>query len=309
MARLSNAQGLMFVEYFTEEVKTDGATISTLKGFFGAQQTGQAKAIIMDVVNAHRGVVTHTVEDAVLSSFADARAALHAAIEIQQRFAAARTPNAMTRVRARAGLAFGPVRVMAGKVTGEAMTAAALLMENCPADEILVAQSLVDAVGPVENLSFEPRPRLGEVACYAARGAAVPAPALATVPTVRLETSSVTPPPAPKGRSLMLKYGETEKRFDAGVGVVVIGRGLENHIIVPVKHVSRKHAKIIWVEGHPVIVNLSPNGCSLRPRGSNAETPFSDQTPLEGAGDIALCASFGQVSSPEEIVAFRLVDD
>lgn len=309
MARLSNAQGLLFVEYFTEEVKTDGATLSTLKGFFGAQQTGQAKAIIMDTVNAHRGVVTHTVDDAILSSFADARAALHAALEIQQRFAAARTPNAMTLARARAGLAYGPVRVMAGKVTGEALTAAALLMENCPADEILVDQSFLDAVRPAENLSFEPRPRLGDVTCYAVRGAGMPPPAPKTVQTVRVETAPSTPPPAQKGRSVILKYGDAEKRFDPGVGVVIIGRGLENHIIVPVKHVSRKHAKIIWVEDRPVAVNLSPNGCSLRPRGSNKETPFTDQMPLEGAGDLALCASFSQVSSQEEIVGFRLAEE
>lgn len=310
MARLSNAQGLLFVEFFTEEVKFDGPPVTTLKGWFGAQQSGQARALIIDTINSHRGVVTHTVDDAVISSFPEARAAVDAALDIQHKLAATRTPQSLSIVRARAGISYGPVRVMAGKVTGDAMTAAGMLLEKCKADEILVDQSVVDALGKVEDPKFEPRGKVGEISSYAVISANAPQPLQLAVATVAVDPKRAPPPAAlaPARISVSLKYGGVEQRFDPSAGIVLIGRGHENQVIVPLIHVSRKHAKIIWLEGvTPCIVNLSPNGSCLRPKGSNQEQPFNDQVKLEGAGDLALCSSFRQVSSPDEIVSFRLV--
>ena len=61
MARISNAQGLLFAEISTEEVKVDGPPVTTLKGWFGTQQVGQIKSLITNTVNENKGVVTHTV--------------------------------------------------------------------------------------------------------------------------------------------------------------------------------------------------------------------------------------------------------
>lgn len=312
MARLSNAQGMLFVEFFTEEVKLDGPPVTTLKGWFGAQQSGQAKALIIDTINGHRGVVTHTVDDAVISSFPTARAAVDAALDLQHRLAATRTPQSLSIVRARAGISYGPVRVMAGKVTGDAMTAAGMLLEKCAPDQVLVDQSVVDAVGQVEDPKFEPRGKVGEISSYAVISANAPKPVQLAAPTVPVDPKRAPPPPpaapAPAKVSVVLKYAGVEQRFDPSAGVVLIGRGHENQVIVPLKHVSRKHAKIIWHEGvTPCVVNLSPNGSCVRPKGSNQEQSFTEQVRLEGAGDLALCASFRQVSSPDEIVSFRLV--
>lgn len=312
MARLSNAQGLLFVEFFIEEVKLDGPPVTTLKGWFGAQQSGQARALIIDTINSHRGVVTHTVDDAVISSFPEARAAVQAALDIQHKLAAARTPQSLSIVRARASISYGPVRVMAGKVTGDAMTAAGMLLDKCKADEILADQSVLDAVGKAEEPTFEPRGKVGEIPFYAVVSANAPQPAPLAAATVPVDPKRAPPPPpaaaAPARISVIIKYGGVEQRFDPSAGMVLIGRGLENQVIVPLKHVSRKHARIVWLEGvTPCIVNLSPNGSCLRPKGSNQEQSFSDQVKLEGAGDLALCSSFQQVSSPDEIVSFRLV--
>lgn len=110
-------------------------------------------------------------------------------------------------------------------------------------------------------------------------------------------------------KAVVITMGGAELRFDPAVGAVSIGRGPENHINVPLRHVSRKHARIFWPGGGmPFIANLSPNGTCMRPAGSNTETRFTDQVPLLGSGDLALCGSFGQVSSPDEIIRFTLVD-
>ena len=93
MARLSNAQGLLFAEISTEEIHVQGPPVATLKGWFGAQQVGQIKSLVTNTVNEQKGVVTHTVGDSILSSFADAGAALSAALGIQRRVAKAQNPH------------------------------------------------------------------------------------------------------------------------------------------------------------------------------------------------------------------------
>ena len=89
---LSNAQGLLFAEISTDDIRLEGPPVTTLKGWFGAQQVGQIKSLITNTVNEHKGVVTHTVGDSILSSFADAQAALSAALGIQRTVAKAQNP-------------------------------------------------------------------------------------------------------------------------------------------------------------------------------------------------------------------------
>src|SRR3954468_16280083 len=129
MARMSNAQGLLFAEITTEEVRVQGPAVTTLKGWFGAQQVGQIKSLVTNTVNEQKGVVTHTVGDSILSSFADPNATLAAALGIQRRVAKAQNPSSGTIVKVRIGLSFGPVRVIAGKVSGDSVTAAGILLE------------------------------------------------------------------------------------------------------------------------------------------------------------------------------------
>jgi len=71
--------------------------------------------------------------------------------------------------------------------------------------------------------------------------------------------------------------------------------------------VSRKHAKIVWEAGVPYLVNLSQNGTCVRQGSNGAEHTNLARMPLQGAGEIALCSRFGQISSPAEIIAFSLL--
>lgn len=321
MARLSNAQGLLFVEIFQEEIAGDGPGVTTLQGWFGDQQIGQAKAMISAAVSANRGVVTHTVGDATLSSFPDARHAIAAAIDIRNKLFRTRKASATAIVRMRAGIAYGPVRVIAGKVSGDAVTAAGLLMEKAGADEVLADQALADAAGSAAGVTLEARGAIDGIQAHRVVGGdavpdtppTIPGP-IPAAPTTPAPAPRPAPPPPPvpaakATKAVLISVGGVEYRFDPAVGEVSIGRSPENHINLPLRHVSRKHARIFWPGGGmPFIANLSPNGTCMRPTGSNAETRFTDQVPLLGSGDLALCGSFGQVSTPDEILRFSLVD-
>jgi hypothetical protein len=314
MAILSNAQSLLFVAIWTEEVKLSGPPVTTLKGWFGNQQMGQTKAMITDAVVSHRGVVTHTVGDAMLCSFADPKAALQAAASIQNQIAKAAGSASGMIVKARIGLAHGPVRVIAGKVSGDAVNAAGMLMEKCPPGEILLDQALLEAGGSAAGIACE--------SCGSIEGiAAHRVPASVKMPETTGPVTAVapepTPRPAPAPRparqsapeaTMIVKFGGVEQRFRPADGEVQFGRSDDNQVVVPRPYVSRRHAKIVWREGAvPYLVNLSQNGTCVRLKESGKEIVCEGDMRLEGSGFIVLCNSFGMVTSSDDIVTYTLV--
>jgi hypothetical protein len=321
MSTLSNSQGLMFAEISTEETKDPQD--ATLKGWFSAQQTGQAKATITDAVRAAKGVVTHTVGDAMLSSFPDAPSALKAALDVQRRLAKSQDRSAKTRIKVRAGLAFGPVRVIAGKVSGDAVAAAGVLLEKARPGEILIDQAMKDALGQFDYVTLSPQGQLEGVSAYRVTDAGAAAPDFSLTQPVRSRpdlTPAPRPPPAPApaptpaaapqrraaAGAIVLRYGNSERRFTSADGEITLGRAVENHINVPAVHVSRRHAKIVWEGKVPVLVNLSQNGSCVRFDETGRQQPCESPVPLHGSGAIALAERFGQFSSSLDVVQFKI---
>jgi hypothetical protein len=324
MARLSNAQGLLFAEVSTEEVSVQGPPVTTLKGWFGAQQIGQIKSLVTNTVNEQKGVVTHTVGDSILSSFADANSALTAALGIQRRVAKAQNPATGMISKVRIGLAYGPVRVFAGKVSGDSVTAAGILLERAQPSEILSDQALLDAVGSVKELRFEACGLIEGITAYRVVSVAAP-------PRPNTEAGTIPSAPAPFPRrsppeadvtgtlavappaagtafgSIVISFAGADRSFTPADGEIFIGRGKDVHIIVPEIHVSRKHARIMWEAGVPYLENLSQNGTCVRLKATGSEHTCMARMPLQGSGEIALCSRFSQVTSPAEIVGFSLV--
>ncbi len=324
MARMTNAQGLLFAEIFIEEVSVQVASTNstnTLKGWFGTQQVGQVKSLITNTVNEQKGVVTHTVGDSILSSFPDAGLALSAALGILRRVASAQTPAMGSVVKVRIGLAYGPVRVFAGKVSGDSVTAAGILLEKAQPNEILADQAIRDAVGSAPDLKFEACGVIDGITAYRVVSLAskpVPLAENPTVPGQRLDPPAPKAPPPPpaveaaaprsKARSsVVLKFAGTVRRFSPSEGEILMGRGKDVHVNIPVLQVSRKHAKIVWEEnGLPHLVNLSQNGTSVRFTKTGKEMTCTAKLALEEDGEIALCGAFSQVTTPDEIIAFTL---
>ena len=307
MATISNAQGLLFAEISTDEIKLDGPPVTTLTGWFGAQQVGQIKSLITNTVNQNKGVVTHTVGASLLSSFADAQAALAAALDIQRRVAKAQNPSTGMLVKVRIGLAYGPVRVAAGKVSGDCVSAAGILLDKAQANEILADQSLVDAIGASKETRFEAGGLLDGIPSYRVVSSAPGAvPAAQPVPNP-LPAAATVPSPRPSaGPSLTLRYSGADRRFAPADGEIFMGRGMDVHVTIPEIHVSRKHAKIVWEDGGAVLVNLSQNGTCVRFASTGHEQTCMTKLALEGSGEIALCSRFGQVVSPKEIISYSL---
>ncbi|MEW5863688.1 MAG: FHA domain-containing protein [Pseudomonadota bacterium] len=330
MAVLSNAQSLLFVTVWTERVKASDPTVTApLKDWLGHQQLGQAKASVTEAVVSSRGVVTHTVGDVTLCSFAQPKAALEAATRIQRRLAQIAASSSTMVVKARIALAHGPVRIIAGRISGEPVNVAGMLLEKCPPGEVLVDKTLLDAAGISPGEGFELFPRAEGATAYrvlaraeatqppdpgaapqAAVGATPPKPSgeAPAAPSARApvaEPAAPTPTTKPK-RGLVLSFKGAEYRFRATDGDIELGRGPDNHVIVPLPYVSRKHARIVWREhGLPCLINLSRNGTRVR-FGSGKEATCEGELPLEDSGVIVLCGTFGVVTGPDELVTFRL---
>lgn len=329
MRTLSNSQGLMFAALSSEEAKDLQTT--TLTGWFGAQQLGQAKAMITDAVCSAKGVVTHTVGEAVLSSFPDAASAVKAALDVQRRMAKLQGRSAKMEVKVRAGLSFGPVRVIGGKVSGDAVIAAGLLLDKAQPGEILIDQAIKDALGAFDYARLSLYGQLEGITVYQVTdaGAAAPdhsatqrieplpaAPAAkpasaprAAAPVAAVSAAAPKPAAAPRPQqsagALVLRYGDAERRFSSADGEVTLGRALENHINIPVPHVSRRHAKIVWEDDVPVLVNLSQNGSCVRFDGGRLQ-PCESRIALHGSGGIALAGKFGESPSDADVVWFRI---
>ena len=320
MSTLSNSQGLMFAAISADEPKD--VMSSSVGGWVGAQQFGQAKVMITDAVRAAKGVVTHTLGDAVLSSFPDARSALKAALDVQRRLAA---QGAKRSLKLRAGLAFGPVRVMAGKVSGDAVSAASLLLDKAAPGEILIDQAMKDAIGKFDYVVLKPHAAVEGIQVYRAAEAGAASPDHSTTqsmprpvlpPVAPTPTPPPPPPPPPKRVPapdetvvvsrlpiLVLRYGAEVRHFSAADGEVTLGRALENHVNVSAPHVSRKHAKIVWEANLPVLLNLSRNGTYVRFEGG-AEKACDTRLELRGSGLIALANEFGVSPDGADVVRF-----
>ena len=332
MITLSNKQGLMFAQISSEQTKDATATLG---GWFGAQQAGQAKAIVTDTVVACRGVVTHTVGDAVLSSFPDAQGAVKAALELQRRLAKSQSPGSAVTIKVRIAVAFGPVRVMAGKVSGDAVTAAGLLLEKAKPGEILVDQAVKDALGSASEVKLVPHGGIENVNAFRVAGGPAPQELASTTPvrpppppppadlarTREVRPSAPPPPPPPAAEPppapraapkpaaapagpLVLSYGGTEKRYTPADAEVTLGRALDNHIALTAAHVSRKHAKIVWQGSVPYVVNLSQNGTCVKYEGAMRSHQVVDKVRLLGKGQIALAPHFGLSTENEDVVSF-----
>ncbi|HEY5638406.1 MAG TPA: FHA domain-containing protein [Burkholderiales bacterium] len=330
MSRLSNAQALLFTEIAAEEARADASPSTTLTGWFGTQQLGQAKAQVTDSVVANRGVVTHTVGDALLSSFSDPSAAMNAALDIQRKIAQGQGKSSGMVVRTRIGMAYGPVRVIAGKVSGDAVAAAGVLLEKSQPGEILLDGAMHEALKGAKDTTFEacgpfdglkafrvlvPGGVSASVATTVTRAQAGPSPTR----TASSPVPKAPPPAAPTAASvagaahapgsLVLRFRMVEQRFGPADAEVTLGRGKDNTIVVPSMHVSRKHARIAWegMEG-PFLFNLSNNGSCVQfePSG-RVQTCQGEKILLDGSGSIALAGQFGQAAADNEVVHFKVV--
>jgi hypothetical protein len=107
--------------------------------------------------------------------------------------------------------------------------------------------------------------------------------------------------------ALRLRFGRSEQRFTSADGEVLLGRALSNHVILPLRGVSREHAKITWGEdGWPNLVNLSRKGTSVNDEASGEVSTCEQPQALLGSGVIALSASYREAAVAGDVVRFSV---
>lgn len=91
---------------------------------------------------------------------------------------------------------------------------------------------------------------------------------------------------------LRLVYKKKPIKLPGNFVQFTIGRSKVNDLVATDSHVSREHAKIERQGEHVVLVNLSANGCCVRPKGGEPQV-VKESFKLEGRGSIGLAANFG----------------
>lgn len=281
-------------------------------GIFEA--TGNAKATlavtqltrwICEVITAHGGHVVKTLGDGVLATFQNGSAAIDAVVEMQRSHQKrlANTPTSL-RMPIRIGVASGLVELVSGDCYGDAVNVAARLSDLSGGHQIWAGNSALEDVTEPEGVRFRP---LGPISI---RGRAEPcvvsqvewkyddASDFMTM-QAELDPLHVNPAVDVLGRQIELRWLDTAKTFRSYDLPIHIGRVRNVEFVVNDPRVSREHARIDWRNGSVVLVDISTYGSWIRFAGAGSDLLLRRQEcVLHGRGEIALGASFADVSVP-----------
>jgi len=284
------------------------------------EATGNAKATLAvtqltrwmcDVFVAHGGHVVKTLGDGVLATFPDSSAAIDAVVEMQ-RSHQKRLVNTQSSMRMpiRIGVASGLVELVSGDCYGDAVNVAARLSDLSGPNQIWASNSAIHSVDEPDGVRFRP---LGPISI---RGRAEPC-SVSQVEwqyeegsdflTMQAELDPAHPAASGDvlGRQIELRWLDTVKTFRSFDLPIQIGRVRHVDFVVNDPRVSREHARIDWRNGSVVLVDISTYGSCVRFSGAGADLLLRrEECVLHGRGEIALAASFADVSVPT--VAFSV---
>jgi len=252
------------------------------------------------VLPRHHGRVVKTIGDAIMCLFADADSAVSAAIEMHRVMASLRPSGLVMKVRI--GLHTGPVVVGGDDVYGDTVNVAAYLADAASADQILVAQSTREQLGP-------------------AHAAATRTIFEATLKTSLSKTSvcevqwrddlihrtQINPHihrtiPEDSG-SLVLALGDDVRRLDHWHPILTIGREAGCELLITDSVVSRRHAIIRVERMQFFIVDHSVNGTFIT-RSDGAEIHLMRrEMMLEGEGEIR--PGYSRSAAERPVISFR----
>jgi adenylate cyclase len=260
---------------------------------------------ICQLFESRGGRVIKTLGDGVLAVFSDAEAAVEAAVEMQRthqkRLA---QQQAQERLPIRVGIATGEVEIVDGDCFGDAVNIASRLSDLSGAHEIWVNSGELDYSVRPNGIRFR---LLGPINV---RGRVEPC----TVYQVNWREDEATDfitmqsdldpnDPVFKGDALgrtveltRLDQTMTFKSFDLPAK---IGRIRHCEFVVNDPRVSRTHARLDWRNGSIVLVDVSSYGTCIRFEGSGSDVLLRrEECVLHGRGEIALGASFSDISIP-----------
>ena len=252
---------------------------------------------------SHHGRVVKTLGDGVLALFERERDAVDAMVELQRTHRAriAQWPLHL-RMQIKVGMANGEIVQVDGDCFGEPVNLAARLCDLSQPGEIWATQILGDAVAPAPGVRVRP---LGPIPIRGLADArelcqidwdSEDSTDLLTLPA---SLGDVLPPAEPVPGRIELSWLDVSAVYQADQLPIHLGRQSDAEFGVNDPRVSRRHARIDWVDGHFVLTDLSSYGTWVRFPGGQADLALRRSAcVLLERGEIALGAPFSDFTVP-----------
>ena len=235
------------------------------------------------VLPCHQGRLVKTLGDAVMCIFPDAECAVAAAIDMQRAIGDLQ-PGGVT-VQIRVGLHMGPVVIEGDDIYGDTVNVAAYLADAATADQILIAEQTLAALGAKRHDAVRPifDAILKTTLARTAVCEVLWRDDAAERTHVNLQVTRTIPQDA---GSLLLVLDGKEQRVDYWHPTLIIGREAGCELVIADNLVSRRHATIRVERTQFFLVDHSINGTFVTRENGGEIHVVRREFLLEGAGEI-----------------------
>lgn len=263
---------------------------------------------IAGVLQAHQGRVVKKLGDGVLCLFDDPSSALAAVLAVQRGHQAHLLQQPLDQLLPiRAGLATGPVELVADDCYGDTVNVAARLSQLCGPHQILahasVLQGLPQPVAtPFKNLGYlNLRGRVAACQVFQVEWLVA-----SSDPAHEVFTRFMTGGAADTSASqVVLGWNQMSRSFKPQEKTLQLGRHALLDVVLSSPMVSRTHARLSWRNGCVMLADVSSNGTWVRFDGARTDVHLRrEECVLHGQGQLALGASFADPHTT--LVSFSL---
>ena len=249
----------------------------------------KALAILSQAATRHLGTIVKTIGDEVMCTFATAREAAHAAVDMQRsvKDAVAHDNIGIRSLEIKVGFHSGPVISHAADVFGDTVNVAARVVAHAKPGQILVAKQTV------RKLPRDVSANVRFIGTTQVKGKRDPVD-LYEIVWERENMTQVQdfgPPaakPVPDNLRLTANFGDTVVELSASRTVLHMGRGPENEFVVADPLASRMHARIEYRRDRFLLIDQSLNGTYVQMQGTPEVVLRRDEIVLEEQGLISL---------------------
>ena len=244
-------------------------------------------------VDAFGGRVVKAGSDEVMAVFDTVDAAIHAAIEMQQRVADL-PPVSGVKTAIRVGISCGNTDVFGQSIDEEAAREAALLAGLAKPAQILACGKIRESMSPsfapqVNDLGSALAARSGELGTVLE---IVNPCVLAANSEVAEADATLTPDAAPSGTGcLRLCYRGETVLLNEGKSIIRMGRDSASDLVIHDRRASRHHATIERRGNQVVLIDKSTNGTYVMIDGLPEHFVKRGECILRGKGRILFAAS------------------
>ena len=242
-------------------------------------------AVLSQAATRHVGTIVKTIGDEVMCTFASARDAAGAAMDMQRsvKQAIASGDIDIKSLAVRIGFHSGPVISHAADVFGDSVNVAARVIAHAKPGQILVAKQTLRLLPNATGVGVR---FVGSTAVKGKQGLVELFELIwdydnLTLPQNIIETK-------PGNTRATARFGQVAIEVGFNRPVIRMGRGAENELVVPDPLASRVHAKLEYRRDRVVLVDQSLNGTYLQMQGKAEVMLRRDEIALEGTGLISL---------------------